>query len=75
MKNLLIATAAVLSLAGPAFAQGVPPGMNSPDYASQAFPNAQYEHGTVFSTIFGHAKADHAREHTADDDAAKDDGS
>jgi hypothetical protein len=75
MKKLLIATAAVLTLAGPAFAQGLPPGMTTPEYGSHAFPTAQYENGTVFSKIFGHAKDDQAPEHTSNDDTKPANGS
>jgi len=74
MKKWLIATTAMLGVAGPAFAQGLPQGMTSPDYASHAFSNPPYEHGSVFSSIFGHAKGDHARGHTADDTTTQDRG-
>ena len=54
MKRLLIAVAATLSLATPVFAQGLPAGVTPQEYGSQAFPNKQYEEGTVFSKLFGH---------------------
>jgi hypothetical protein len=64
MKKLLIAVAAALSLAGPVFAQGLPLGSSPPEYGSHAFPDAQYESGTVFSKLFAHFKvSDHAPEH------------
>jgi hypothetical protein len=53
MKKLLIAVAAMLSLASPVFAQGLPPGV-SQQYGTHAFPSAPYENGTVFSKLFGH---------------------
>ncbi len=54
MKNMILATLALLSLGvGSAFAQGKPPG-NDPGTAPQAFPNEPYHTGTVFSEIFGH---------------------
>jgi hypothetical protein len=52
MKKLLVALVATLSLVGPAFAQGVPPGTSTPVYGSRAFPNAPYE--PAFSKLFGH---------------------
>jgi hypothetical protein len=52
MKELLIAVVATLSLVGPAFAQGLPPGTTAPVYGSHAFPNAPYE--PAFSKLFGH---------------------
>jgi hypothetical protein len=65
MKTLLIAAAAYLSLAGSVFAQGLPPGSSPPEYASHAFPNAQYENETVFSKLLGHFKSsDHAPDET-----------
>jgi hypothetical protein len=54
MTKLLIAVAVTLGLAAPAFAQGLPPGVNSPAYGTHAFPNTPYENGTVFSKLFGH---------------------
>jgi hypothetical protein len=64
MKTLLIAAAAALSLAGPVFAQGLPPGSSPPEYGSQAFPNARYENDTVFSKLFAHFKGS---KHTPDE--------
>jgi hypothetical protein len=54
MKRLLISVAATLSLATPGFAQGLPAGVSPQVYGSHAFPNKQYENGTVFSKLFGH---------------------
>jgi hypothetical protein len=50
MNRLLIAVVAALSLVGPAFARGVPPGTSAPAYGSHAFPN--YE--PAFFKLFGH---------------------
>ena len=62
MKIIPLTTLAVLSLAsGTAFAQGKPPGTD-PGTAPQAFPNAPYHTGTVFSElyhgVFGPSKSD-----------------
>jgi hypothetical protein len=54
MKRLLIAVAATLGLATPVSAQGLPAGVSPQVYGSHAFPNKQYETGTVFSKLFGH---------------------
>jgi hypothetical protein len=52
MKTTILAALAVLSLGvGTAFAQGKPPG-EDPGTAPQAFPNAPYHTGTVFSELF-----------------------
>jgi hypothetical protein len=65
MKTFLIAAAAALSLAGPAFAQGLPPGSSPPEYGSHAFPNMEYENGTVFSKLFRHFQgSDHVPDET-----------
>ncbi|WP_428489262.1 hypothetical protein [Rhodopila sp.] len=53
MKKLLIAVVAALGVAGPAFAQGLPPGSTERQYGAHAFPNAPYENHTVFSKWFG----------------------
>jgi hypothetical protein len=60
MKRLVIAVAATLSLATPVFAQGLPAGVRPQEYGSHAFPNKQYENGTVFSKLFGHKSIDNA---------------
>ena len=56
MQKVLVAPAAALSLAGPVFAQGLPAGVSPPQYGSHAFPDAQYENGSVFSKLFGHVE-------------------
>jgi hypothetical protein len=76
MKTIVLTTLAVLSLAsGTAFAQGKPPGTD-PGTAPQAFPNAPYHNGTVFSElyrgVFGHSTSDvGAADRTAGRDAAQ----
>jgi hypothetical protein len=80
MKIMALTTLAVLSLAsGNAFAQGMPPGTD-PGAAPQAFPNAPYHTGTVFSElyrgVFGHSKTDvGAADRTAGRDTASASGS
>ena len=66
MKKLMIAVVATVSLAGSAFAQGLPPGSSQPEYGTHAFPNAQYENQTVFSKLFGGHK-NSAHEKTVND--------
>jgi hypothetical protein len=64
MKKLLIAVAVMLSLAGPAFAQGgAPPGVIQQP-GTHAFLNTQYEKTTVFSKLFGHKSSDKATNNT-----------
>jgi hypothetical protein len=52
MNRLLIAVVAALSLVGPAFARGVPPGTSAPAYGSHAFPDTPFE--PAFFKLFGH---------------------
>jgi hypothetical protein len=68
MKKLLIAAVATVGLVAPVFAQGLPVGVGPKVYASNAFPNKQYENGTVFSKLFGHKSIKDADAKTPDAD-------
>jgi hypothetical protein len=56
VRKLLVAAVAMMSVAGPVFAQGVPQGMSAPVYGSRAFPGTPYE--AAFSLLFSGHKSD-----------------